>query len=252
MTAWAPFRTAAVGGLSAIMLAALSAEECLYRVSDQRRNAYVRKWARAVLEVLGVELTVRAESTTGPDQGRPRLVVANHRSSLDILIMLHLFGGQLLARKDIASWPAIGAMARRAGTLFVDRDDPASGAAAVQRMRERLRRKITLCVFPEGTTSAGDEVRKFQAGAFVAVACERGDVLPVGIAYDRPEAVFGDEPAIEHMKRIVAMRRLRASVAIGSLRPAGRTRVASFAEQVQQEVQDLVSQARSRIVGGQP
>jgi 1-acyl-sn-glycerol-3-phosphate acyltransferase len=132
----------------------------------------------------------------------PRLVVANHRSTIDILLMLHLFGGQLLARGDMATWPGIGVMARRAGTLFVRRDDPASGAGAVQRMRERLRRGITIGVFPEGTTFHGDEVREFQPGAFVAIARERGIVLPVGIAYERDDAIYGDEPIVDHLKRL--------------------------------------------------
>src|SRR4051794_38864610 len=127
----APLRAALAGGMSGAMLAALSLEELMYEVPEERRNGYVRRWARLLLGVLRVDLRVDDE-TGGSDvlvesrAARPLLVVANHRSTIDILLMLHLFGGHLLARGDMASWPAIGLMARRAGTLFVDRSDPTS------------------------------------------------------------------------------------------------------------------------------
>src|SRR5256885_7786534 len=198
----APLRLAAVGGLSGAMLAALTLEDRLLKVSDARRQAYVRRWARSLLALLGVEPVLDDAAGLPAKSERPRLVVANHRSTLDILLMLSLFGGHLLARGDMAEWPAIGVMARRAGTLFVDRSDPASGAAAVQRIRQRLRQGATVCVFPEGTTFDDDHVRPFQAGAFVAIARERGEIVPVGLAYEKRDAIYGDEPVMQHIKRL--------------------------------------------------
>jgi 1-acyl-sn-glycerol-3-phosphate acyltransferase len=165
--------------------------------------------------------------------------------------MLHLFGGNLLARGDIAEWPAIGVMARRAGTLFVDRTDPASGAAAVQSMRERLRRGITVSVFPEGTTFPGDEVHEFQAGAFVAVAREKGLVTPVGIAYETADVIFYDEPAADHMKRVARRPTTRVAIAAGAPFSTAGFGVRALAERARHEVQALVARARQRI-GGTP
>jgi 1-acyl-sn-glycerol-3-phosphate acyltransferase len=242
----APLRTAAVGGLSALMLAAFSVEEGVRGKSFERQQAYVRRWARSMLRVLKVDLEIE-----GKDDGstQPRLVVANHRSTLDILVMLDLFGGQLLARNDMATWPAIGVLARRAGTLFVDRDSPSSGASAVRTMRQRLRRRITLCVFPEGTTFEGDEVREFRAGAFLAIAREHGHVLPVGLAYQEPEAFYGDEPALDHMKRLVRTPRFRVCAAIGAPRQAAGADVKVLAEAARDDVQRLVHRARDHLGG---
>jgi 1-acyl-sn-glycerol-3-phosphate acyltransferase len=231
------------------MVAAIALEEGVRRVDDARRDAYVRSWARTLIKVLGIEARIDAPPGVLEKNSRPRLVVANHKSTFDILLMLDLFGGSLLARGDMADWPAVGFMARRAGTLFVDRHDPTSGAAAVQRIRDRLRRGITVSVFPEGTTHAGDEVREFSAGAFVAIARERGEVLPVGIAYERSEAIFGDEPVLDHMKRLVRTPRTRVAVAVGAPVEASRS-VAEFTAAMRAEVQTLVTKARS-IVGGE-
>ena len=228
------------------MLAAFSVEDGVRGVSFERQQAYVRRWARSMLRLLRVELEV-----VGRDEGsaQPRLVVANHRSTLDILIMLDLFGGQLLARNDMATWPAIGVLARRAGTLFVDRDSPASGASAVRTMRERLRRKITLCVFPEGTTFDGDEVREFRAGSFLAIVREHGHVLPVGLAYQEPEAVYGDEPVLDHMKRLVRTPQFRVCAAIGTPRQADGADVKTLAQATRDDVQRLVHRARGHLGG---
>jgi 1-acyl-sn-glycerol-3-phosphate acyltransferase len=237
-----------VGGLSGALLAAIAIEERMRQIDEARRDAYVRSWARSLLALLGVEPRIDAAPGALEKNGRPRLVVANHRSTIDILLMLDLFGGNLLARGDMAEWPAIGIMARRAGTVFVDRGDPASGAAAVQRIRDRLRKGVTISVFPEGTTYAGDHVREFQAGAFVAVARERGVVLPVGIAYERADAIFGDEPVVDHMKRLVRTPSILVGVAIGAPVEAS-TSVVAFAEAMRGSVQELVVKARS-LVGG--
>jgi 1-acyl-sn-glycerol-3-phosphate acyltransferase len=164
--------------------------------------------------------------------------------------LLSLFGGSLLARGDMADWPVIGVLARRAGTLFVDRSDPASGAAAVQRIRERLRSGVTVGVFPEGTTFPGDDVREFQGGAFIAIARESGDVVPVGIAYERPDAVYGDEPVMDHMKRLVRAPSIRVGVAVGSPVEAPR-QIRSLAVRLRDDVQSLVHKARA-LAGGVP
>jgi 1-acyl-sn-glycerol-3-phosphate acyltransferase len=244
----APLRTAKAGGLSAAMLAAFVAENRVRAVNHERRQAYVRRWAHAMLRVLRVDLDVLDERTQIEDAGAiPRLVVANHRSTLDILVMLDLFGGELLARKDMETWPGVGPLARLAGTLFVDRESPSSGAAAVRQMRQRLRQGVTLGVFPEGTTYAGDEVRAFHRGAFLAIARERGQVVPVGFAYQQPEAVYGDESATEHMKRIVRTRRFRVCAAIGAPRLAHSGPIASLSEQMRDDVQRLVHRARRHL-----
>jgi len=239
-----------MGGVSGAMLAALTVEHRVRPVSDERLDTYVRSWARSLLRLLHVDLTLDAGPGALEKGNGPRLVVANHRSTVDILLMLHLFGGNLLARGDMASWPAIGVLARRAGTLFVDREDPSSGAAAVQSMRERMRRGITVCVFPEGTTFQGDEVREFQAGAFIAIAREKGVVTPVGLAYETRDAIYGDEPVGDHMKRIARARSIRVAVAAGTPFSAAGAGVRSLAERARGEVQALVGRARGLVGGG--
>jgi 1-acyl-sn-glycerol-3-phosphate acyltransferase len=173
--------------------------------------------------------------------------VSNHRSTIDIFLMLSLFGGHLLARGDMEGWPIVGKMAQMAGTLFVDRADAASGAASIRRVTDRLQKGRTIGVFPEGTTFDDDEVRPFHAGAFMAIARVRGVVTPVGLAYRDPHAYYRDEPIGDHFRRILESDRTHVAVAIGDPIESAGTPIAKLRDKAQAEVQGLVRRARELV-----
>jgi lyso-ornithine lipid O-acyltransferase len=239
----APFRVGSAAAITGALAAGLVAEEALRDVPFERRDRYVRMWATGMLRSFGVELNVEGSAVTS---GKPHLVVSNHRSTIDIFLMLSLFGGHLLSRGDMESWPAVGWMAKKAGTLFVDRSDAASGGAAIRRITEHLKRGRTIGVFAEGTTFDDDEVRPFHAGAFMAIARVRGEVTPVGIAYEHKSSHYKDEPIGEHFKRVLLAERTRVAVTIGpAIAAEGPINVVR--DRTQEAVQDLVRRSRARL-----
>lgn len=213
--------------------------------AEQRRvlARYQRAWAARMLHAGGAELVLATAPPT-PAHG-PRLVVANHRSMLDTPVMLRLFGGHFLAHSGLAGLPVLGAAARVGGVVFVDRDAPSSRLVALRALKRLLEQGATVIVFPEGTTYAGDEVRPFSAGAFHLAP--EVEVLPVGLAYESPEAEYGDESLGAHAARIAGRRRTRVVVAIGAPiepPPRGADRARLLAERAHAAVQALVHQAR--------
>lgn len=242
-------RLAGAIAISSLAYGAVRAHDGLGRLDDDRRDRYVRRWARGLLRVFGVELRIDPADFVRlpPESPRPRVVIANHRSILDILILLDLFGGHLLARGDMAKWPYMGELAKTAGTVFVDRSDPASGAAAIKRIGALLERRRTIAVFPEGTTHEGDLVRPFQVGAFVAAARAHGEVLPVGLAYEDPGAHFLDESIAQHGRRLVIAPRNRVAVAIGAPIDTRGRKIEALRDAARDEVQRLVDRGRARL-----
>jgi 1-acyl-sn-glycerol-3-phosphate acyltransferase len=206
-------------------------------------QAWMKLWAAGVLDLFGARITLQGELP--PPAANGRLVVANHRSPMDILLMLRYFGGVVLSRADLAGWPVIGLAARRAETIFVDRADTVSGVLAVRALRDRLERRRTVIVFPEGTTVAGDTVLPFQQGAFAACRGLPAEIVPVGIAYP-PGSEFIEDSFVEHVTRVARRRVTRISCAIGQPRPVQGTRK-QLAESLQVEVQQLVHRARSAL-----
>ncbi|MBI2390678.1 MAG: 1-acyl-sn-glycerol-3-phosphate acyltransferase [Deltaproteobacteria bacterium] len=240
-----PLRAGAAAAVSGGLATGLLLEQSLRGVDAERRDAYVRSWARGMLRALHVDVMVDGRRAHPPPG--PHLVVANHRSTVDIFVMLDLFGGHMLARGDMAGWPIAGALAKLAGTLFVDRSDSGSRAKAVRQITDHLRNERTITVFPEGTTHTDDVVRPFHAGAFLAIARAHGFVTPVGLAYEDPSAHFGDESVGEHFRRVLEAPRTRVSVAIGDPIATEGVQTNALRDRAHAAVQSLVNQARARL-----
>lgn len=203
---------------------------------------YMRRWAHSLVHATGGQVRL-APGSHVPEHTGPRLVVANHRSPFDIGVLLSLFGGYALSRADLARWPVLGLAARRAGTIFVDRDDGGSRATALRVIRSRLQQGASILVFPEGGTFGGDEVRPFKPGAFAALRGLNAQIVPVGLAYD-PGAEFVDESFVEHVVRVTGRPYTRCAVQIGAGISA-EARPHELAIRLHDEVQRLVAGARA-------
>jgi lyso-ornithine lipid O-acyltransferase len=201
---------------------------------------WMRTWADGLLHVFGMRVTLASPPPSAAHG--PRLVVANHRSPIDILLLLKHFGGVVLSRADLEKWPVLGLAAQRAETIFVDRTDTMSGITAIRTMRERLQQGRTVIVFPEGMTSVGDEVRPFHGGAFTAARGLPVEVVTAGIAYERG-AEFWNETFMHHMQRVAGRPATRLACAFGQPRPLG-TKRKELADDLHADVQRLVQQAR--------
>jgi 1-acyl-sn-glycerol-3-phosphate acyltransferase len=214
------------------------------------RDAWTRRWAHALLALFSIEVvTVGAAPPRAPVAGaRGRLVVANHRSAIDIGVLLATLGGTMVSRADLAGWPLVGRAARAVGTVFVDRKNAESGAATIRTIQKHLEAGKTIAIFPEGTTFDGDEVRPFFAGGFIAATRAGAEVLPVGLAYPRGSgAAFVDETFPQHLARMAASDATRMAIAIGAPFVAGKElRARDVTARAHAEVEALVQHARER------
>ncbi len=215
------------------------------------RDRWVARWSGSLLRLFGVAVDYRggaAEPEAGATR-RGRLVVSNHRSALDVGILLQHFGGHMVSRADLARWPIVGAAARSVGTVFVDRQSTASGAATIRVVRGLLRDGETVLVFPEGTTFEGDTVRPFQPGAFIGALKSGATLVPVGIAYATGSgAAFVGESFTEHLARMAGSDATRAVVRVGEpIELRDTARAAEVAKMARDAVQALVEQARREV-----
>ncbi len=245
------FRGAGFGGLTAIAGLGVLVDVSLAPGDEGKsraRDRWTGGWSRALLSLFGIEVVVLGEpGVPGVGRGRGRVVVANHRSIIDIAILLSLFGGALVSRGDLEGWPLIGPAARSAGTIFVDRGNKKSGARALDAMVERLRAHDTICLFPEGTTFVDDEVRPFKPGACVAAARADVPVTPVALAYPLDSgAAFGGESLPHHLARLAATRSTVVRVGIGApVEKRTEETVPELSERCRREVARLLAAIRA-------
>jgi len=243
-------RASGFAGVTAAMLPAFLARMATTTDAnrDAVRDAWVGRWARALLRLFAIEVVV--EGTVPPPtqgHGRGRLVVTNHRSAVDIGVVLATFGGTMVSRADLATWPVLGPAARAVGTVFVDRSNAKSGAATIRQVQKLLEEGQTINLFPEGTTFDGDEVRPFHGGAFVSAVRAEAEILPVGVAYPASSgAAFVNEPFMAHLARMSKSGATRMVLAVGSPFIARKSdRATDITKRAQAEVQAQVSRARS-------
>jgi 1-acyl-sn-glycerol-3-phosphate acyltransferase len=240
-----PVRAASALGWTVSMLGAVTVNEWV--AGAERREAvfesYMRPWAELLTAMMGAQVLL--SPAVPPPAQRARLIVSNHRSALDIGIMLTYFGGSIVSRADLEDWPLLGTCAKKAQTIFVDQDSRHSGMHAMKAIREQLQRGRTVCVFPEGTTFPGDEVRPFARGLFAAARGIDVEVIPVGLAYP-PGCEYTENSFVDHLGSMASRVRTPVAVQIGQPQSLSGG-AAKNAAAVHEEVQRLVHLARARL-----
>lgn len=161
-----------------------------------RRERYTmppaRWWAGLVIDrVLGVRTRVRGSLELGEHEGA--LVLSNHRSWLDPLLLMRHLRSNGLSKRMILWIPFVGLMGWLSGAVFFDRENKRDRARARQEVLDLVRAGHRIQVFPEGTRTREGLVGKriylnlamdcFKEG--IPVVCcavwRTEDVLPVGV-----------------------------------------------------------------------
>ncbi|MEU9620690.1 lysophospholipid acyltransferase family protein [Streptomyces sp. NPDC088251] len=163
----------------------------------------------------------------GPEQGRRpltvpgptgTLVVANHISWLDVIVLLAVEPVTLLAKREVGTWPVIGTLARRIGTRFIDREGLRELPYTVAELARTLRTGQSVMVFPQGTTWCSVPGGTFRRATFQAAVDAGAPVRPVTIDYFQhgvPSTVagfLGDEGFATSLRRVVGAGELSARV----------------------------------------
>jgi 1-acyl-sn-glycerol-3-phosphate acyltransferase len=216
-----PLRVGRTAALAAVMLFAATALPVLPLLTARRRAVAVRGFARGVLRSLGIRLEQRG---AGLDRRAPgSLVVVNHVSWLDIVVLLAVGRSRLVAKTEVRAWPVVGLIARCVGTIFVDRSRPTRLPDAVAEVRAALAAGEAVSFFPEGTTSCGRTVRRFRPAFFQAAVDTGAPLVPVTLNFAQPgpgrtssAAFIGDDTLLVSLGRIVGLRDLTISVSYGA------------------------------------
>jgi 1-acyl-sn-glycerol-3-phosphate acyltransferase len=186
------------------------------RDAARERALVLRDASRRVLELHGID--VDAE---GPFPLGPAVLVANHVSWLDPLVVASLVPCAPISKADVSRWPVVGTIARELGVIFFRRGDPRSGATVLRAASAALGRGVPVLNFPEGTTTTGWTVLPFRKGIFGLAIRSRLPVVPIALRYDPPELAWvGEEAFLPHYLRLAGGRVARVEVRLGAPIPA--------------------------------
>ena len=159
---------------------------------------------RAACAVIGIRITQAGERT----RESPVLILSNHASWLDIIVLGAIAPVVFVAKSEVANWPLFGQLAKLQRTVFVERERRHKTGDAARAMSERLIGGDAVVLFPEGTSSDGIRILPFRSALIGAVHHAIGDsthhdrvtVQPVSLAYVR----FGGVPVGRALRDKVA------------------------------------------------
>jgi 1-acyl-sn-glycerol-3-phosphate acyltransferase len=140
-----------------------------------------RLWARACLRVLG--LKIRVHGLSGDLRSNHYLLVSNHQSYMDIVIIASVIPTLFVAKTEVSRWPLFGWLSKLGGTIFVDRKDARSGVSCAYQVSRALRDGVNVQVFPEASTSDGSTVLPFNGLFFASAIRSRTAALPLTIEF---------------------------------------------------------------------
>jgi 1-acyl-sn-glycerol-3-phosphate acyltransferase len=153
---------------------------CLLLPGVERRRAVARWGAGTVLRMIGSGVRIAGEP---PGSGDAAMVVANHQSYLDGMILTAVLPPQytFLIKHEMVGVPIAGFVLSRLGSEFVDRSDTNQRHRSARRLVQAAKQGQALAVFPEGTFEAEPGLKPFHMGAFRAAWLAGRSVAPAVI-----------------------------------------------------------------------
>ena len=149
------------------------------QLSPQQREARVQVWASQLLRIWDIELEVRGK----PVLLGPALLVCNHISWLDIVVIHATRHCRFVSKSELREWPLIGTLATGAGTLYIERENRKDALRMVKEMAGALKDGDVLAVFPEGTTGDGFDLLPFHANLIQSAIDGDAPIQPLALQY---------------------------------------------------------------------
>jgi lyso-ornithine lipid O-acyltransferase len=177
------------------------------------RVLWLQRTCRRVGRVFRLEIQ---SAGTPPATG---LLICNHLSYVDIIVLEALMPAVFVSKREVGSWPVVGLMAKLAGTLFIDRERRTQVGEVNNEIQDALADGALVIIFPEGTSSDGRTVLPFKSSLLEPAARLEHPLTVGSIGYtlaggglDEDVCYFGDSVLFPHLLNLLSKDRVRAEV----------------------------------------
>jgi len=183
------------------------------------RNLIFRYWSSSVVRLLKIEVEV----TNAPPVGA-FLLVSNHLSYLDVVLLASQVDCTFIAKSDVSRWPAIGALARLVKTIFVDRNNRRDVVGVLKKMEKSIDDGLGVVLFAEGTSTSGRSVSPFKSSLLEFASRRKLPVHCASISYstrasepsaDQSVCWWGDMTFTDHFFRLMQLTGVSAKLTFG-------------------------------------
>lgn len=163
-----------------------------------------RIWAKFILFGMGFHYKVESEQQIDPKKSY--MIVANHTSMADIMLMLAVIRNPFVfvGKQELAKIPIFGFFYKRT-CILVDRSNSKSRMAVFTKAQKRIQRGLSVCIFPEGGVPDDESIvlDHFKEGAFKLAIQHQIPILPISFGDNKerfPYRFFAGSPGIMRVK----------------------------------------------------
>jgi 1-acyl-sn-glycerol-3-phosphate acyltransferase len=160
--------------------------------TKNQQERIIRFWCKRLLSIFEISVEVTGFERNLVNQ-KKYLMVANHISWMDIIIIQSIKPCIFVAKSDVASWPLFGWVAQMTGTIFIKRDKISDIKKALKKMKRRLIKR-SVCIFPEGTSTNGRYLLPFKSNLFQSSIDTQKSILPLCLRYEQKN-IYTDKTA---------------------------------------------------------
>ncbi len=205
------------------------------------RQLIFKLWAAAFKRILNMKIEV-----IGTPPKPPFFLVCNHLSYVDIPALRYVADGVFVAKGEIEGWFMAGKMVGDMGNIFINRQKHRDIPRAGKEVIEKLDGGEGVMIFPEGTSTKGEEVLPFNSSFLEFAARTDLPVSYCSISYKTPdgeipasEAVcwWDDTVLINHMFRLFSVREFTAVINFGETTVANSNRK-KLAQELHEKVKE--------------
>ena len=174
--------------------------------------------------ILNIRVTVTGDE--GQLERGGYVIIANHVGYVDGIVLGSIFPILFVSKREVKSWPIVGQWNVLCGTIFINRQRKVQVASLIRQMTRKLKQEANLLLFPEGTSTNGEEMLPFQTVPFAAPLRNRSIIVPVTVTYktidDQPVTTanrdsvywYGDMEFVTHFWNLLALRGIEVLVTI--------------------------------------
>jgi 1-acyl-sn-glycerol-3-phosphate acyltransferase len=176
-------------------------------------------WIR---RIAGIQVQVSGQTSYLKERGN--ILMSRHIGYIDGLVLGSLTPAIFVSKNDVKGWPLIGTVVEISGTIFIDRRHKNAIAESLQDIIERLKEKVNIIIFPEGTSTNGETILPFQTPFFSVPLASQASMIPIAIEYrtidgkmiTNPHDIcwYGQVSFSRHLWRLLSFRHIGVHVTI--------------------------------------
>ncbi|MDB2461398.1 1-acyl-sn-glycerol-3-phosphate acyltransferase [Gammaproteobacteria bacterium] len=150
--------------------------------ANENQSEKIRLWFEKILKIIGIKTSIKGKIKSGN-----YLIISNHSSWLDIIILGSTFKTTFLSKIEVSHWPVIGKITTAVDMLFINRGAKDAASLAVNGISKFILNNRNVTIFPEGTSSGGKGLLKFKPRLFASCIETNSPIQCVIIRYPHKE-----------------------------------------------------------------